>query len=104
MGIWICLVDYVATQGVDAMMENGWSFQRPCEVGIFPLMVALNMIAKRIVEEAVKQEETGGKLENGKTYARTGKLLRVYDQAQEYLLDSLKNKRFCGKCSTDQKE
>ena len=74
--------------------DGEWLFQRPCEVGIFPLTVALNMIAKRIVEEAVKQEETGGKLENGKTYAWTGKLLRVYDQAQEYLLDSLKNKRF----------
>ena len=84
------------TQGtdLDAMMQNGWRFQRPCEAGIFPLMVALNMVAKRIVEEATNQEKDGGDLSKGRTYARTGKLLRIYDQAQEYLLDSLKNKRF----------
>ena len=103
--IWINLVELVSTQTVDVelMMNDGWRFQRSCEVSLFPLTVALNMIAKKILEEATREEEIGN-LKKGRTYARTGKLLRIYDQAQEYVLNCLKNKRFCGRCAKDANE
>ena len=97
----------VRTQNVgddlNLMMDNGWRFRSTCEMPLLPLMTAMDMVAQKLVRQAANEEEQGKELSGGKTYAKTGKLLRIYDQAQEYILICLKNKSFCGQCTRDTK-
>ena len=92
------LVAQVKTQNagddLEMMMDNGWRFRSACELSLLPLMTAMDMVAQKLVRLAAEEEEQGKRMSDGKTYARTGKLLRIYDQAQEYILICLKNKRF----------
>ena len=92
------LIAQVKTQNVgddlETMMDNGWRFRSACELSLLPLMTAVDMVAQKLVRLATEEEEQGKRMSDGKTYARTGKLLRIYDQAQEYILICLKNKRF----------
>lgn len=82
------------------LLGNGWVLTRACELSVVPLASALDAVTKEVLSEAEKAEKSGG---HGKkiVYADTAKLLRVYDQVQEYLLDCLKNKRHCGRCTRD---
>jgi hypothetical protein len=92
------LIAQVKTQNagdnLEAMMDNGWRFRSACELSLLPLMTAMDMVAQKLVRLAAEEEAQGKRMSDGKTYARTGKLLRIYDQAQEYILICLKNKRF----------
>jgi hypothetical protein len=92
------LIAQVKTQNagddLEMMMDNGWRFRSACELSLLPLMTAMDMVAQKLVRLATEEEEQGKRMSDGKTYARTGKLLRIYDQAQEYILICLKNKRF----------
>jgi hypothetical protein len=92
------LVAKVRTQSggvdLDEMMDFGWKFNRTCELSLLPLMTAMDMVAQKIHRQATEDEQRGGRPTEGRTYARTGKLARIYDQAQEFILDALKNKRF----------
>ena len=92
------LIAQVKTQNsgddLEMMMDNGWRFRSACELSLLPVMTAMDMVAQKLVRLAAEEEAQGKRMSDGKTYARTGKLLRIYDQAQEYIRICLKNKRF----------